>query len=876
MTTGPRASVATTGSPSDSRLRRATCLVLLAAAATLAAGRLPGATGTAALVTLTFGGLVASAVACLRLAGRSGHPAVWRWYAAATLATTLGSGLVQVVSGDAVPPTAGALPGMLLALVPVALLIPAATWRGLPLQLASSLSLFVVACLLCLLTVFVLFNGGDLDAGTTDGATLYALGIVVALTTGVSLLLTTSSTGPLRRVALVVLAAQLANALASSIGALREFVDPAATDPPAVACAVGVLGFGLLAVAALADRSPAPTVPADVLLSPVGALLPHATALVGGTLLLVSVLVTGELSRVGVVLGVVGLALLVLHQAVAWRDHRALTADLTRSEAYFRTVVRSSVDPVVVLDDQLRVAWASSGVSDLLGRDADRAVGHLISEVVHPDDAPGLFAGLRSTAGDEGPEGRTRTARLQHRDGSWRLIQARVRDLRADPDVGALVLYCRDVSGRRGTDGADVALVTATDPVTGLPTRPELVQRLATLLRDRPCRPTALVKIGVSGLGERPHPAALVELTARFARLLRGDDWLVRSGTGEFSVLVAGSVTDAEAVAHRLTGSVDPDTPLGGLRLSAAAGIATLEDDADAGDVLRRAGTALTSARAAGPGRVRRHSVALLIAQNRRDALRRDLEVALERDELRLVYQPIVDLALHRTVSVEALLRWSHPTWGEVSPAEFVPLAEESALVVTLGRWVLGAATRTVAALPTSSVAVAVNVSARHVRSGELLTDVLTALEDSGLPASRLTLELTESVVLDDVHVADELLALHRLGVRIAVDDFGTGWSSLAYLVGLPIDVLKMDRQFLADIEHDRQRRALCRSVLHLGSSLGMDVVVEGVETPAELQLLRDMGHRFVQGFLLARPLEAVDLPDRVARNAVAPTGLPS
>ena len=156
---------------------------------------------------------------------------------------------------------------------------------------------------------------------------------------------------------------------------------------------------------------------------------------------------------------------------------------------------------------------------------------------------------------------------------------------------------------------------------------------------------------------------------------------------------------------------------------------------------------------------------------------------------------------------------------------------------------------------------VAVNVSARHVRSGELVADVLAALEASGLPAARLVLEITESVLLDDDHVTDDLAALRRLGVRIAVDDFGTGWSSLAYLVGLPIDVLKMDRQFLADVETDPQRRALCASVLHLGSSLGLAVVVEGVETEPELQLLRDMGHRYIQGFLLARPMDVSALP---------------
>ena len=201
-------------------------------------------------------------------------------------------------------------------------------------------------------------------------------------------------------------------------------------------------------------------------------------------------------------------------------------------------------------------------------------------------------------------------------------------------------------------------------------------------------------------------------------------------------------------------------------------------------------------------------------------------------------------------------MRWQHPTWGAVPPGEFVPLAEESTLVVELGRWALHTAVAQVAALGRPDLSVAVNVAARHVRSGQLLADVRDALAASGLPGDRLVLELTESVLLDATHVTDDLEALRRLGVRIAVDDFGTGWSSLAYLVGLPIDILKMDRQFLASVESGPRHQALCRSVLHLGASLDMDVVVEGVETARELQLLRDMGHRFVQGFLLARPTE--------------------
>jgi EAL domain-containing protein (putative c-di-GMP-specific phosphodiesterase class I) len=155
------------------------------------------------------------------------------------------------------------------------------------------------------------------------------------------------------------------------------------------------------------------------------------------------------------------------------------------------------------------------------------------------------------------------------------------------------------------------------------------------------------------------------------------------------------------------------------------------------------------------------------------------------------------------------------------------------------------------------------------VRSGTLVPDVLGALQESGLPASRLIVEITESVLMDDGQVTEDLTVLRQLGVRIAVDDFGTGWSSLAYLVGLPIDALKMDQHFVADVEHDPQRQALCRAVLHLGSSLGLPVIVEGVTSEAELGLLRDMGHRYLQGFALSRPLETAQLTAGAWRTGV-------
>ncbi len=859
----------------------------LAAAGTTATGLLPGRSGIAVAVTLNFLAVVVVLGLLLRWAGSAAHPSGWRWYAASVAVGASGAALL----GAALPwgqNALGSVPGQLLVVVAVARLLDPDCLRGARAQTGSLLALFVLADLLTAHSVYRLTVAGTGLLTTPDTIALFALLCSIALGTGCVLVLLSTSWAAHRPVPCTLLAGQVATTLAGAFSSIT-------TGPgllQSLACGCSVLGLALLPVACRLDRPGGTSAPAsaDRGGSALAALLPHATAMAGGSLLLVSALVTGRLTVFGTVLAMLGLMALLAHQTASWRTQQRLTGDLQRSKAYFRTLVRGSVDPVVILDEDLTVRWASPAINDLLGRDPGRTVDMPLPDLLHPDDVPGLLAGLhtgRGTGPDAGTADRagtkTRTARVRHADGRWRLIQARVRDLRGDPDVGGLVLYCRDVTATApaaGTD-ADLAAFSTVDPSTGLPNRSALALRLGAVLRAPAARPTSLVVLGVDGLPDTGAAEVLRALAARTSRALRSEDWLARSAVGEFAVLVDGSISDAEAVAARLVAAVEPVTVGGGtVRLAAAAGVVPLHADMDAAEALRRADLALRSARAAGPGRVRRHDDALRISQDRAHALRADLCSAVAEGQLHLVYQPVVDLALHRTVSVEALLRWRHPVYGDVSPAEFIPLAEESALISELGRWVLAQATSAVAGLPHPDLGVAVNISARHVRSGELVADVLAALEVSGLPASALILEITESVLLDDGHVTEDLAALRHLGVRVAVDDFGTGWSSLAYLVGLPIDVLKMDRQFLAHVETDPQRRALCASVLHLGSSLGLSVVVEGVETPAELQLLRDMGHRYIQGFLLARPVDAGTLAralpadtDVPAASAVAPGG---
>ena len=556
-----------------------------------------------------------------------------------------------------------------------------------------------------------------------------------------------------------------------------------------------------------------------------------------------------------------GLAPLTAALTALSRRQARLTTDLRSSQAAFRTLVRSSVDPVVILDRQLRVTFASPAVATLLGHAPGDVVGLFLPDAVHPDDRAGLL-GPGSPAPGEHGEFAVRTVRVRTGEGQWRLVQSTVRDLRTDPDVGAIVLYCRDVTSRgRGTD-PELLELSLTDPVTGLPNRTALSRRLAAVQRQVDAHPVALVLVSVDGLAGGTPPGTestvLRVLTSRLARELRGEDWLARGKDGDFVVLVDGTVSDAEVVATRLVAMIGWLATDAG-PLTATAGVTGLAPDVDPGEAVRRADLALYSARSAGRGSVHRYDDALRIARDRRSTLAADLAGALARGELRLAFQPVVDVVLHRTVSVEALLRWRHPELGDVSPQEFVPLAEESPLISQLGRWVLREACRTVARTTDDELSVAVNVSARQVRSGELVSDVVAALEAGGLPACRLIVEITESMLLD-AHVAADLQTLRELGVRIAVDDFGTGWSSLAYLVGMPVDLLKMDQHFLAGVETDPQRQALCRTVLQLGASLGLPVIVEGVSTPGQLALLRDMGHRFVQGYAFSRPLEAGQL----------------
>ena len=314
----------------------------------------------------------------------------------------------------------------------------------------------------------------------------------------------------------------------------------------------------------------------------------------------------------------------------------------------------------------------------------------------------------------------------------------------------------------------------------------------------------------------------------------------------------------AIVLAERLIAVVAAPYRLDGVtvEIGMSAGIALAEGSVpqDIERLLKEADMALYEAKAGGRGTVRLFEPQMDETLRERLDLERELREALAQNRFELHYQPLVDLSDNRITGMEALVRWRHPERGLVSPAVFIPLAEETGLIVSIGEWVLGQACRDAAAWP-DGISVAVNVSPLQLRHRSFVQSVLGALASSGVKASRLELEITESVLLDDTEMNLETLhTLRKLGVRISMDDFGTGYSSISYLRRFPFDKIKIDRSFVRDCAAQSEAGAIIRAIVSLGASLGITTLVEGVETEPQLATIRAEGAQEVQGYLFSPP----------------------
>ncbi len=588
---------------------------------------------------------------------------------------------------------------------------------------------------------------------------------------------------------------------------------------------------------------------------------------------------------VGFVMSVLGAKTEQVELAFAERDKA--DGDVRSALSLLTATLDSTADGILVVDEAGAITQFNSRFEQmwrlpekvLASRDDAAAMQFVLDQLVHPElfvaKVEELYAAPEAESDDT----------LRFRDG--RVFERHSLPQRVDGRVVGRVWSFRDVTDHnRLLD--ELEHQAFHDSLTGLANRSLLRDRLEhALARSRRTGITVAVlfcdldgfKMINDTLGHDMGDLLLVEVGRRFEQGLREGDTAARIGGDEFAIVLdeAGS-HDAVDLAQRLLDTVREPFVIDGTEIlvRASIGIADSAADAlDADELLCRADIAMYAAKSAGRDRFKSFETAMQVELSARHLLHGDLRHAVLLDEaLVLHYQPILDLEARTIHSIEALVRWNHPTRGLVQPDDFIPMAEETGLIIDIGRYVLREAcwqTMQWRSLPGAhDLGVSVNVSSHQLYDGRFVADVEIALRDSGLPPTSLILELTESALLSDTsRVHHRLATLRDLGVRIAIDDFGTGYSSLAYLRSFPIDFLKIDRSFVNELggESNDQGRALVRSIISIGHNLDLLVIAEGIEHPAQLDELGAAGCDFGQGYFFGFPVPPDEFPEVLARR---------
>jgi diguanylate cyclase (GGDEF)-like protein/PAS domain S-box-containing protein len=553
----------------------------------------------------------------------------------------------------------------------------------------------------------------------------------------------------------------------------------------------------------------------------------------------------------------------------------SLAADLHRrqSEARFRSLVAHSSDLITVLDADGLITYQSPSIERLLGYRVDQVEGTRFDRLLSESDRP-LLAQLIAVDGSGDADAHTIECSVRHRDGTALRFEVQHTDLLHDEHVRGIVLNCRDVSERKAFE-EQLAHQAFHDPVTKLANRALFSDRVEhALMRTQRGAPEIAVmfidlddfKTVNDSLGHAAGDEVLQEVGRRLKIAVRPTDTVARFGGDEFAVLLDGvaGTADAADAAARILRALDLPVEIEGKNVfpRASVGICLVGEDLEtpeASELLRNADVAMYMAKRDSKGSYRVFEPTMHERVVERLELRSDLQHALTMDQLELHYQPLVRLADREILGVEALVRWNHPTRGTIAPIQFIPVAEETGLIIPMGRWILETACREGARLRErfprpEPLTMSVNLSVRQLQSETLVADVRRSLEVTGLPAAALVLEITESLMLTDTDFA--MLQLHELkalGIRLAMDDFGTGYSSLSYLSRFPVDILKMDRSFVGSKDND----TLTSAIIALGASLSLEVVAEGIELPEQANSLEELGCELGQGFLFARPMDS-------------------
>jgi diguanylate cyclase (GGDEF)-like protein/PAS domain S-box-containing protein len=561
---------------------------------------------------------------------------------------------------------------------------------------------------------------------------------------------------------------------------------------------------------------------------------------------------------------------------------KAQSEALRRSEERFRALLQQSSDAVVVVSPDLHIVYATGPVERMLGRCPGDLAGSRLADLVYPHEWPQVEALLTKAVNGPGAPS-TQDIRLRRGDNGWLRSQTSVANLLDDENVGGLVLTIRDVSERRALE-AQLRQIAFQDPLTGLPNRALFLEWVGEALADRSQASCAVLIIGlndlrrVNSLGQSAGDQLLQTIADRLQQALGSGDRLARLRGDEFAILVENLTGPDEAVAlaRRLLVAFQTSVEIEGRSVlpQISIGIATTAPGVETTDeVLSNADVAVYEAKRRGNGCWELFDPAMLDAAVQRLKMEEELRRAIERQEFVVHYQPVVRLSDGSISGVEALVRWRHPERGLVLPDGFLPLAEETGVIIPIGSWMLKQTCRDIAELQRrhgdDRLRVAVNLSSRQFADPSMEEQIAEALADSCIDPTTLVLEITETALMAETEdTMDRMVRLRRLGLSFALDDFGKGYSSLTYLRRYPIQMLKIDRAFIDALADGAENTAIVLAVLSLASTLGMQVVAEGVEQEWQADLLRRLGCTMAQGFYFARPMNCHDLALTLAETA--------
>jgi diguanylate cyclase (GGDEF)-like protein/PAS domain S-box-containing protein len=571
-------------------------------------------------------------------------------------------------------------------------------------------------------------------------------------------------------------------------------------------------------------------------------------------------------------------------------DGAMLAEDLhrRRSEARFRSLIAHSSDLVTVLDRRGHIVYQSPAIERALGLPVEDVLERPFAALVHPADQERFRQVVDC---ENAPEGETGVieAGLRSRSGEWLQFEIRHTNLLHEEHVQGVVLNCRDISERKKFE-QQLAHQAFHDPVTNLANRALFADRVQHALAraEREGSNIAVVFIDLDdfktindSLGHAAGDVVLREIAARLEKTLRPTDTAARFGGDEFAVLLE-EITGSQAavdVAERILDSLNRPIDTGDKELVVGASVGLcLTTDASrpdlADELLRNADVAMYMAKREEKGSYRIFEPAMHAEVVERLEMRSDLQTAIESGQFEVHYQPVIRLNHSTVYGFEALLRWHHPSKGDIPPVQFIPVAEDTGLIIPIGRWVLREACVQAARLNTvfpgaPELTISVNLSVKQLQSDSIVADVRDALQTSGLSPQSLVLEITESVVMADTDLAVQRLRdLKALGVRLAMDDFGTGYSSLSYLSRFPVDILKMDRSFL---EAGGSDNGLAAAIVALGDTLDLEVVAEGIEQQDQASSLQALGCDLGQGFLFARAMSSPALMEYLIKRGEWP-----